>query len=244
VRTVITLLRPEAQEELRVLDRRRAQIARRYIRRLALESYLGARVERGLLGEYGCRRIHFDRHDRPDDLFGASRPAKRRGDQDLSEGPGWRIVYWLLEAPRSQIRLVVILAVAAGHPRPRELNVYELARRRLEVLIGTRRTKEGRRERLSHQRGGVPSDHVRRRSPSPAEALTLSEVREQQARVLQMLEQGGAIIVYSDDHQHLFGVLTRDRRLLDEVSIAAMIDTGHLPPLAELIAMDDRSELP
>ena len=80
--------------------------------------------------------------------------------------------------------------------------------------------------------------------PHPAEALTLLEVREQQARVLEMLEQGGAIIVYSDDHQHLFGVLTRDRRLLDAASIAAMIDTGHLPPLAELIAMDDRGELP
>jgi hypothetical protein len=80
--------------------------------------------------------------------------------------------------------------------------------------------------------------------PHPAEALTLSEVRERQARVLEMLEQGGAIIVYSDDHQHLFGVLTRDRRLLDEASIAAMIDTGHLAPLAELIAMDDRGELP
>jgi hypothetical protein len=31
--------------------------------------------------------------------------------------------------------------------------------------------------------------------PHPAEAVTLSEVREQQARVLEMLEQGGAIIV-------------------------------------------------
>ena len=123
MRTVIAPLHPEVQEELRALDRRRAQIARRYIRRLALEPYLGARVERGLLAEYGCRRIHFDRHDRPDDLFGARRPSKRRGDQDLSEGPGWRIVYWLLlEAPRSQIRLVVILAVAAGHTRPPDLN--------------------------------------------------------------------------------------------------------------------------
>ena len=143
MRTVIAPLRAEVQEELRALDRRRAQIARRYIRRLALEPYLGARIERGLLAEYGCRRIHFDRHDRPDDLFGAHRPAKRRGDEDLSEGPGWRIVYWLLEAPRSQIRLVVILAVAGGHTRPPELNAYELARRRLEALIDARRTKGG-----------------------------------------------------------------------------------------------------
>jgi hypothetical protein len=39
-------------------------------------------------------------------------------------------------------------------------------------------------------------------------------------------------------------VPTRDRRLLDEASIAATIDTGHLPPVADLIAMDDRGELP
>ena len=143
MRTVIAPLHPEVQKELRALDRRRAQIARRYIRRLALEPYLGARVERGLLAEYGCRRIHFDRHDRPDDLFGARRPSKRRGDEDLSEGPGWRIVYWLPEAPRSQIRLVVILAVAAGHTRPPDLNAYELASRRLEALIDARRTKGG-----------------------------------------------------------------------------------------------------
>ena len=80
--------------------------------------------------------------------------------------------------------------------------------------------------------------------PHPAEALTLSQIREQQPRVLGMLGQGGAIIVHTDDGEHLLGVLTRDRRLLDEASIAAMIDTGHLPPLAELIAMDDRGELP
>jgi hypothetical protein len=79
--------------------------------------------------------------------------------------------------------------------------------------------------------------------PHPSEAQTLAEVRDQQARVIAVLEQGGAIIVYSDDREHLLGVLTRDRRLLEEASIAAMIDTDNLPPLAELIAMDDRGEL-
>jgi hypothetical protein len=39
-------------------------------------------------------------------------------------------------------------------------------------------------------------------------------------------------------------VLTRERSLLDEASIAAEIDAGHLPPIAELIAMDDDGELP
>jgi hypothetical protein len=143
VRTVIAPLRAEVQEELRALDRRRAQIARRYIRRLALEPYLGARVERGLLAEYGCRRIRFDRHDRPDDLFGARRMSKRCGDEDLSEGPGWRIVYWLPEAPRSEIRLVIVLAVAPGHTKPPNPNAYELASRRLEALIDPWRRKGG-----------------------------------------------------------------------------------------------------
>ena len=80
--------------------------------------------------------------------------------------------------------------------------------------------------------------------PHPSEALTLSEIAGQLDRVIAMLEQGGAVILYSDDQQQEIGVLTRDRRLLDEASIAAMIDTGHLPTLAELIAMDDRGETP
>jgi len=80
--------------------------------------------------------------------------------------------------------------------------------------------------------------------PHPAEALNLSEIRDQQARVIAMLERGGAVIVYSDDGEHLLGVLTRHPALLGEASIAAMIDTGHLPPLNELTAMDDRGELP
>ena len=141
MRTLIAPLHPAVQQELRLLDRRRAEIARRYIRRLALEPYLGARVERGLLAEHGCRRIYFDQDDQPDDLFGARRPSKRRGDQDLGEGPGWRIVYWTPEASRSEIRLVVILAVAAGHPKRPDSNAYELATRRLEPLIDAFRKK-------------------------------------------------------------------------------------------------------
>jgi hypothetical protein len=80
--------------------------------------------------------------------------------------------------------------------------------------------------------------------PHPARGMRVSELREHQNEVLEMLEQGGAIVVHTDDGEHLLGVLTRDRRLLDEASIAAMIDTGNLPPLVELLAMDDRGELP
>lgn len=80
--------------------------------------------------------------------------------------------------------------------------------------------------------------------PHPATAMRLAELGERQTEVLEMLGQGGAIIVHTDDGEHLFGVLTRDRKLLDEASIAAMIDAGNLPPLAELLAMDDRGDLP
>ena len=80
--------------------------------------------------------------------------------------------------------------------------------------------------------------------PRRSEALTLSEIRDEQGRVIEILAQGGAVIVYSDDHDHQLGVLTRQQPLLDEASLAAMIDMGHLPSIAELLAMDDRGELP
>ena len=80
--------------------------------------------------------------------------------------------------------------------------------------------------------------------PHPSEALTLTEIHAQLEHVLEVLAQGGAILVYSDDRQHRLGVLTRQQPLLDEASIAAQIDSGHLPPIDELIAMDDRGETP
>jgi hypothetical protein len=80
--------------------------------------------------------------------------------------------------------------------------------------------------------------------PHPSEALTLSEFRDEQARVIDILEQGGAVVVLTDAGDRRLGVLTRQQPLLDEASVAAQIDTGQLPPLAGLFAMDDRGELP
>ena len=80
--------------------------------------------------------------------------------------------------------------------------------------------------------------------PSPVRSLTLSEIQAQHARVLAELEQGGAIRVYTDDHEQLLGVLTREPGLLDEADIAQLIENGHIPPLDELLAMDDRGETP
>jgi hypothetical protein len=43
---------------------------------------------------------------------------------------------------------------------------------------------------------------------------------------------------------HFLGALTRDHTLLDAADIAQLIENGHIPPLDELVAMDDRGELP
>jgi hypothetical protein len=80
--------------------------------------------------------------------------------------------------------------------------------------------------------------------PSPVRSLTLAEIERQHDRVYEELERGGAIRVYTNDMQHLLGVLTRDERLLDAAGISQLIENGYIPPLEELIAMDDRGELP
>ena len=244
MRTLIAPLRPEVQRELGALDRRRARIARRYIRRLALEPYLGARVERGLLAEYACRRIRFDRHDRPEDLFGARRPPKRRGDEDLGQGPGWRIVYWLPEAPQAQSPARDRPRGRSGHTetRPERLRTRQPPARGADRPIAKERRIEMNAFLISaaayHR---IMSDDG---LPHPARGMRVSELREHQSEVLEMLEHGR-----SDrrPHRRWRAPARRadaNRRLLDDASIAAMVDTGNLPPLTELFAMDDRGELP
>lgn len=63
MRALIAPFGCEVERELGQLDARLARIARRYIRRLGLEPYLGAHADRGSLAEYGCGRIRFDSHD-------------------------------------------------------------------------------------------------------------------------------------------------------------------------------------
>lgn len=80
--------------------------------------------------------------------------------------------------------------------------------------------------------------------PHPAETWRVSELADDQTRVLELLQQGGVIVVHTDDGQHLLGVLTRDPSLLEPATIATMIDTGQLAPLRELQALADRGEIP
>ncbi len=138
MRTIIAPLHPKVQQELRVLDRRRAEIARRYIRRLALEPYLGYPLQRGRLASERCRAVRFDRGDDPDDLFGARPRATRSGDQDPSCGPRWRIVYWVRETPDRRLRVIVVLAVGVAHPNPGARSAFDLATSILQTLIKER----------------------------------------------------------------------------------------------------------
>jgi hypothetical protein len=134
VRTKIAGLEPEVQAQVAALDSRRAAIARRYIERLRLEPYLGHRLTRGLLASEECRAVYFDRDSRPDDLFGGGRASRRRGDEDPAAGPGYRVVYRLLEARRSDVRVVQVLAVGRAHVDPGARDVYVHAARMLERL--------------------------------------------------------------------------------------------------------------
>jgi hypothetical protein len=94
-------------------------------------------------------------------------------------------------------------------------------------------------ERMSGEYHGLTS-----RLPSPVRTLTLKEIQADVPGVLAQLQQGGAILVESDDEQTLLGVLTREKGLLDEAELGAMIQNGQIPPLEELLAMDDRGETP
>ena len=118
MRTVIAALHEEVEAQLDTLDAKRAGIARRYVARLALEPYLGRRLTRGVLASEECRAVYFDRNSRPDDIFGESRPS-RPGGEDPSTGPAYRVVYRLLEARRTGVRVVQVLGVGARARRPR-----------------------------------------------------------------------------------------------------------------------------
>ena len=132
MRTIVAPLTAEVRAELDALDPRRAEIARRYIRRLRLQPDLGAPIERGPLRRLGGRRVYFDVDDNPDDLFGNRPGPRRRGNQDLEQGPKWRIVYAARAAPRTGVLLIVVLAVGRAHPPAPQPTVYELAAQRLQ----------------------------------------------------------------------------------------------------------------
>ena len=125
MRTLIAPLSDDVGQQLAALDPCRRELARRYIRRLALDPYLGYPLGHGRLATERCRALRFDRDSDPNDLFGSRPTARRRGNQDLSVGPRWRIVYWMRETSDRQARLIVVLAVGIAHPKPGGRSVFK-----------------------------------------------------------------------------------------------------------------------
>ena len=121
------------EAELEALDAWLADIARRYIRRLALEPQLGHPLTRGYLASRAVRAVYFDRSSDPDDLFGRRRP-RRAGDQDLAAGPRWRVVYRAAETRDGELRVIVLLGVGVAHPPPGAESIYVAAERLLRRL--------------------------------------------------------------------------------------------------------------
>lgn len=71
--------------------------------------------------------------------------------------------------------------------------------------------------------------------PQPARMLRLSTINADHRRYLAELDQGGAIVVQSDDGEAVLGVLTRDPEILGDAQLAQQIEAGHLPPLGDLL---------
>jgi hypothetical protein len=236
VRTVIAPLPREVQAQIDALDRRLAGIARRYIRRLALEPQLGAPVCRGPLAGFGVRRVYFDSCSVPGDLLRSRAPAARR--------PG----------PRRRAALADRLLGAGGAARPPAADRRPRRRRGPPTTARALRLRTRVDDAVGAAEENAMTVYLVARPayhqgmddglPHPTEALTLAEIEDERERVLETLEKGGAVIVYSNDRQLRLGVLTRDPAVLGDAQVAQLIDAGHLPPIAELLAMDDRGELP
>jgi hypothetical protein len=91
----------------------------------------------------------------------------------------------------------------------------------------------GRHDDRRHRGPEIPSPHGEPALPRPR--LTLSEINGDYGKYLAELEQGGAILVYSDDRQALLGVLTRDPAMFGDARLAQQIEAGNLPPLEQLL---------
>jgi hypothetical protein len=62
--------------------------------------------------------------------------------------------------------------------------------------------------------------------------------------VLEELKEGGAILVESNGGEAFLRVLTRNSGMIGDAEIVQLIENGHVPLLEELLARDDRGELP
>ena len=135
MRTVIAPLDGEVSAQLQALDDRLRDVCARYLRRLALEPLLGHPLSCGYLGSRQARAVYVDRDDHPDELLTSRPQGKRRGDQDPSEGPPWRIVYAVRETHDRRLRVIVVLGIGIAHPPPGADSVYTTAARTMRRLM-------------------------------------------------------------------------------------------------------------
>jgi len=135
MRTVVAPLAPEIDAQLAGLDASLRKVAEGYIARLRMEPFLGHRLDRGLLGWAEARAVYFDRDSRPGELVGEHRGRLRVAGEDPSEGPRYRVVYRLLEAPLAAVRLVQVLGVGVGHSEPGGGDAYRDASRLLDEIL-------------------------------------------------------------------------------------------------------------
>ncbi len=69
--------------------------------------------------------------------------------------------------------------------------------------------------------------------PAPARFLKISELADDPGRYERELEDGGAIVLVSEDGEHAFA-LTREPGALGTATIAAMIENRSVPSIEEM----------
>jgi len=76
--------------------------------------------------------------------------------------------------------------------------------------------------------------------PEPVRYITLSELDADPDAAIELLEAGGALLVLSNDRERYFGVLTRDRMVMDAAEISQAVESGRWPALDELVKLADQ----
>jgi hypothetical protein len=102
----------------------------------------------------------------------------------------------------------------------------------------------GRRSDDAHPPPSEDYHRLMSKLPRPVRSMTVADIQADWQTVLEELRKGGAVLVESDGGEAFLGVLSRDAGVIGEAEIAQLVENGHIPPLEELLAMDDRGELP
>jgi len=74
--------------------------------------------------------------------------------------------------------------------------------------------------------------------------MTVADIQAEWHAVLEDLRRGGVVLIESDGGDACIGVLTREAGMIGAAEIVQLIEDGHIPPLEELLTMDDGGGLP